>query len=259
VLVVSGNLKGWPLGCQALIGLGILVFAVVVTLHQMWESGRVSNLPLHNAAAKGKASKVMDILTNNPASINEWDLQGNTALCLAAQNGHADIAKILLEAGADAEKEGGGGWLPLHEAAYHGSIDVARILIENGASVNSKTNQAELPIHLAIKKGNAELVRLLLDGGSDMSGTLHAAVPQGDEEMVRFLLDRGADVNEKEPHWQDSPLHSAARHGQASVVKVLLTAGADIHAANKQQEKPIDVARYSVETQELLRKHEESN
>ncbi len=62
---------------------------------------------------------------------------GNTALWFAAQgswpNG-VDVARVLIEAGADVNKPCEHGRTALHMAAAWGHVDVVQLLLENGAN-----------------------------------------------------------------------------------------------------------------------------
>jgi hypothetical protein len=59
------------------------------------------------------------------------------ALANAAQLGHAEIVRLLLDAGEDPSRynpeRAHGHSTPLHQAAWHGHEDVARLLVERGA------------------------------------------------------------------------------------------------------------------------------
>ena len=62
------------------------------------------------------------------------------ALALAAQHGHADIVRLLLDAGEDPNRYNPDGYhshsTPLHQAVCSGHADVVRVLVEHGARLD---------------------------------------------------------------------------------------------------------------------------
>ena len=63
-----------------------------------------------------------------------------TALHFAAKNGHVDVAKVLIQNGADVnavEKDKDGTALHGARSLTNGHVDVAKVLIQNGADVNA--------------------------------------------------------------------------------------------------------------------------
>jgi uncharacterized protein len=62
---------------------------------------------------------------------------GETPLHWAASNDDADVARVLIEAGADIEMAGGSIGTPLANAVGYGCWNVARLLVERGAKVNA--------------------------------------------------------------------------------------------------------------------------
>ena len=61
------------------------------------------------------------------------DSDGPGPLCAAADAGQIDVARLLLDAGADMEAKDLWGWRPLHLAARKGHSDVVRLLLDSGA------------------------------------------------------------------------------------------------------------------------------
>ncbi len=84
-------------------------------------------------------------------------------LRVAAQNGHADIVRILIAAGADVKNR-----FPvaaLITAVRNGHADIVRILIAAGAFVDEPDSPG-YPIHEAVNRGYTDIVRMLLDAGA---------------------------------------------------------------------------------------------
>ena len=80
---------------------------------------------------------------------------------------------------------------PLHLAAETNSIDIARLLIDSGADIEAKDNDGLTPMHLAVETNSLDVVRLLIDRGAnnDDSITLpveSAVLPTLTSELVKI-------------------------------------------------------------------------
>ena len=97
------------------------------------------------------------------------------------------------------------GFQPLGLASFFGHPDVARVLIERGAEVNSasRNDMKVMPLHSAAATSDPavryELAKLLLDAGADPNARqqdeytpLMAADQHGDTRLRELLLGRGA-------------------------------------------------------------------
>ena len=72
------------------------------------------------------------------------DSSGATPLYIAAENGHLDVVRHLVEVGADKDQANIQGATPLYIAAQKGHLDVVRHLVEVGADKDQATNQVTL-------------------------------------------------------------------------------------------------------------------
>ncbi|KAG1672107.1 hypothetical protein FOA52_001694 [Chlamydomonas sp. UWO 241] len=56
---------------------------------------------------------------------------------------------------------------PLHYACAYAHGDIARMLMEEGAELENKDSKGNTPLHYSAGYGRPGLVRLMLDAGSD--------------------------------------------------------------------------------------------
>jgi hypothetical protein len=159
-----------------------------------------------------------------------------TALYYAALCGFSVLASHLIVTHADdVNAKCGSRGSPLHAASYEGHLEVARLLLENGANINLEDGQGETPLVAAYHRNdNLEAMELLLKHGAaadvhyDHHGTiLHDASYRGRVGVIELLLQYNADVNAgNADNW--TPLFWASIGRRVEVVRLLLERGADI-------------------------------
>lgn len=96
-------------------------------------------------------------------NLDEKDIDGATPLLISIAIGKSDIAKALINMGADVNKPDNEGVTPLHIACQEGNIELVKLLIEKGADIRSKTAKGNYPIMLAIANDNEVLSRILFE------------------------------------------------------------------------------------------------
>lgn len=129
------------------------------------------------------------------------DAQGNSALMLAAREGHVKVAAVLLDHGAKVYKRNQYGETALMLAAYHGHNPVIDLLIAQGAALGANSKGWN-PLIYAAYAGHVDTVRLLLSYGVQVDGQTDAgltalmlASKRGCIDCVSLLLRMGADAN----------------------------------------------------------------
>ena len=122
--------------------------------------------PLHLAAHYGHAETAALLLHNNaPVDQRSTNELANTALhaALAGQDAKArgEVARMLIDAGADVRATQHGGWTPLHQAAAAGDRGLVDYLLAKGASAGVKNDAGTTPAAIARERGHAELAGYL--------------------------------------------------------------------------------------------------
>ncbi len=97
------------------------------------------------------------------------------ALALAAQHGHVEIVRLLLDAGEDPNrynpKGNHGHSTPLHQAVWSGHDIVVRLLVERGARLDIKdTIYRSTPLGWAVYAGRTDIAEHLRAHGAKTEG-----------------------------------------------------------------------------------------
>ncbi len=165
----------------------------------------------------------------------------------AAETGDASQVLLYLRAGMPVDVADARAWTPLMVAAFNGNEEVARLLIEYGANKRARDRGGYTPLHWAALKGYKEVTALVAAGvdcnvrSSFGLTPLLQAASNGHAEVVSMLLQRGADPNlASNDGW--TPLHKAVANGHAETIRILLRAGADIFARHQDGSTPLSLA-----------------
>jgi len=134
----------------------------------------VDDLTLFEACAAGKFDVVAHLLYTHPEAVNDYAEDGFTPLGLACYFGQFEVARYLVLKGADVNLPSNNGFhvFPIHSAAAGNYTDIARMLVDNGAQVNVKQQAGATPLHSAAQNGNLELLILLLEHGAETNSRM---------------------------------------------------------------------------------------
>ena len=127
--------------------------------------------PLHDAASYAPIECVQVLLDHNANTNLQLDANGQTPLYLVIDRRRGedvtlDVARRLLEHGADPNLYKDIYSSPLHEASYSGQLEVARLLLNYGAKVDAKDFRGRTPFQVAASKRYHEITKLLLEHGA---------------------------------------------------------------------------------------------
>ena len=230
------------------------------TLNPDAVGGVVRVTALQLAAEEGHWEVVKLLLE---AGAYDWSANGYTALDSASANGHSEVVSLLLEARDDNDRYGADQALCL--AAQNGHLEIVQLL---SASANVNVFHFTQASRSAAKNRHWEVVKFLLEAEVhiyavvyDGQTALHLAAMEGHPEVVKLLLEEGADKDAATGLFGgQKALHLAAVHGRSEVVKLLLEAGADKDAVDLQGKTALDLAieRRHLEVVRLLEVDAES-
>jgi len=232
----------------------------------------LGNTPLHNAARSGYPSvvkllleyganvdihdpdvgtplcvtrnrEVARILLDAGADVNAAYRWGNTVLHAAAANGtgyDAEFLALLLRHGAKPDKHGLDGYTPLHWAARCGFEKKAKMLLDAGAPIDALDEDGDTPLHNAIACQHFDVAKLLVARGAKLD--LRSACGLGDMAFLRQKL-QTADVNKKHNGGAERTLlHYAASGGQVKAAELLIDRGAKVDARTSSEWTPLHLA-----------------
>ena len=181
------------------------------------------------------------------------DLKGASALLVAVSRGNAEIVRILVETGADANhalpeqdpwSKASGGTTALSVAVDKEHVQIVRMLVEVGADVNhvlpgdqfGRSGSTESTVLFkAVNMGNTEIARMLVEAGANVNyvlpeqraggsrtgmSALLLAVDKEYAEIVRLLVEADADTNHVLPEQE-----RFGRSGMAGASALLIAVG----------------------------------
>lgn len=252
------------------------------TLHQLSDSHHIE---LH----KGKA--LIHILANDgnhqlleralnacksPIDLEIEDYNGQTALNIAARNGHLEVVKLLMSFSqpcndgtgrmkrVDVNHADRDGWTPLRSASWGGHSEVVRLLIAQPAcKIDLADKEGRTALRAAAWSGHEDILKLLIESGADVNSvdrqgrtSLIAASYMGHYDIVEILLENGANVNHLDLDGRSALCVAAlcGSSGYSKVISTLLDHGANTDQLDNDGMSPLLVSSFegNAEVCELL-------
>nr|WP_321234936.1 ankyrin repeat domain-containing protein [uncultured Psychroserpens sp.] len=196
--------------------------------------------PLFAVARTGNLD-IARLLVDSGADV-KLNVQGDgTALITAAGCGHLDLVKYFTSQGADINRKFPNQGNALIAASGNGHLEIMTYLVSNGADINYYSPNQGNALIAAAHSNNVNAVKYLVDKGMDVNfispnqgNALIAASNNGQLETVKYLISKGAKVNKISPN-QGTPLIAASNNGQLETVTYLLESGSEIDKISPNQ------------------------
>lgn len=191
----------------------------------------------------------LTLLSTKIQDINAVNGKGDTLLIVAATLGDEEALKELIMAGADINKPNAFTKdTALIRSLYNGYPEIARRLVNSGANLNVTNNYGHSPLFIALEKNYPEVIdKFLLSGVRTGLNKEYLFRSSGTKNHLGVLtmLKGGVDPNVKNEKG-NTPLIISASLGDVPSVKTLLSYRADLNAFNNDGNTPlIYAARYN--------------
>lgn len=164
----------------------------------------------------------------------------NSMLKIAALNGNKDIVEVLVQSGTDEEENA----FALVLAAEGGHEDIVKYLVEH---TNVSNNAKSKALAFAAYADKKNIVKYLVKNGADINQALHGAAAGRCENIVRYAVKNGADVNNRYSTLGGPivgigrgeggtalihvvyPMWRTTHNNQENIIKYLVENGADVN------------------------------
>jgi ankyrin repeat protein len=190
-----------------------------------------AKLNLWSAIALGRSADVRSFLARDPALLNarmSRNEHHRTPLHHAAAKNQPDVARLLIDLGADPNATDVTGATPLTTAAQENAgEEMIAMLLQAGARLDFIAAVNLKRYELAEAMLLEDPARIGPDGRDTIA--LHLSVSRKDAQSVRWLIEHGVDVNAKRELWDcnHTALHMTAENGAVDIARMLLDAGGD--------------------------------
>ncbi|MFP3025899.1 MAG: ankyrin repeat domain-containing protein [Wolbachia sp.] len=221
-------------------------------LHSQEDIG-VEETFLYAAVCLGKLETVKYLVDEKKANVDAKSCSGCTALHFAAERGHLDIVKYLVDKEANVDAQDNDGCTPLHIAAQNSHFDIVEYLINHTkVNVSIKSYCDHTLLHFAAEGGNLETVKYLVGRGANANARdkwgytpLHSAAECGHLNIIRYFVE---DLTGEKKVYIDTknnddstPLHLAVECGSLDIAKYLVENRTNVDAVDVNNKTPLDI------------------
>ena len=184
---------------------------------------------LHHSAKSGNY-ELLTYFVDKGTDIYLRTVNGRNCLHIAAQNGHLNLCKALIDKYRfNVHVDDRYGYTALHHSARSGSYKLLAYFIDMGTDIHLKTKTGIKCLHLAAENGYLDLCKALIDNHkfdlhiSDNDGytALHFSVISGNSDLVTYFAEKVINIKLKTKNGSNC-LHIAVENGHLNLCKMLI-------------------------------------
>lgn len=231
---------------------------LLVTVFPIDHLSRIGGTALQTSALARNNPLILEHLLLHGAHVNHIDDCGLTAIHYACERRTATAeaaettVRILIAHGANVNTEGRTpSFVPLRVVLNSHFLNVARVLLEAGADPNWRDHTDDALILTFAREGYTQAVELLLEFGAEIdchndhhSNALLLASQYGHRKTVKLLIEKGANL-QCQDNDEDTPLILAIGYGRLDIAEYLLgVEGVDIQSPNSRGDTPLHLAAW---------------
>ena len=204
--------------------------------------------------------EIVKFLIENDSDVNIINRHGYNALLLICQRGNFkdfEIIKLLLENNSNFDNSNGNTWSCLMCTVNNSNYDIAKLLIEKGADVNFINYNGDNILNLLCsnRKDN-KIIELLIENGADVNsknkfgGTplmnlIKYSSSSDNFKSIKLLISKGSQVNSKDEKSKTPMMMYYKKNKNKSfeyeIIKLLLDNKADIYIKNKNGDNILNI------------------
>ena len=170
-----------------------------------------------------------------------FDDEKSKELWMAATNGDKVKCEQMLASGADINYRDWLGYTPLAVAAWKGHHQIAKLLVDQGAEFNYRIIRSGYsPVALAAEFGHHQVLKILAQAGAEADETqtsidrygtelVSRAYSEANYDGIKFLVEHGADITSEQDKYGFKIITKTAESGRDDAEKsIFLHQGADL-------------------------------
>ncbi len=209
--------------------IAVLICSLPVYADILSETALSREALLENAIKAGQLEDMRELIGKGGMNVNQPFANGIYPVHGAIMSNQPEALALLVDSGANVNVvERTTGATPLHFAAIYGRENLAKFLLDKGAQVDAKMPLNITPLLVAAQFKHTPVVELLLTRKANINQTdeegfsaLHFAAKNGDEVTATLLLHQGINATLKDKTNNATAFMIATEQNDANMMRLL--------------------------------------